>query len=404
MIESVIDTDNPSQLRFHTWDGRQFLTVPTTRYCGRTYQPARIGGLAREARFPATSKSFGSESKLTSAMREFLTHYVQLAQNEIDLLIAFALGSHFVDCLPIAPVLFLLGPDNQTSLVLRLLACLCRRSVLLADIDIAALRTLPSQLDATLLINRRDLGQRLTQVLLASNNRHFCIARGSTQINAYGAKGFSIDSEFSNGIGVRLSLSPAKGPLPILTDADEKRVTNDFQAKLLRYRMVNYWRVLDAQIDAQSFVPEMQDEVRAWLAPIFGCANLQKSVSDSLLQRSREAEGARFADDRCVVAEAALFFCHKENTKHFFVAELADHVNALLNGRHEDRTLTDKKVGLLLRALGLYPYRIVQGYRIVLTEGIRDQIHRIAGAYQVISMLDGVARCPHCPNSTGTSS
>jgi hypothetical protein len=274
--------------------------------------------------------------------------------------------------------------------------------VLLGDIDIAALRTLPSQFDATLLINRRTLGQRLTWVLLASNKRHFCIARGSSQINAYGAKAFSIDSDFGNGIGVRLSLSPAQSPLPTLTDAEEKRVTNDFQAKLLRYRMVNYWRVLDAQINAQNFVPEMQDDVRAWLAPISDCEDLQKSVSDFLQQQSREAEGDRFSDDRCVVAEAALFFCHKENTECFFVADLAEHVNALLNGRHEDRTLTDKKVGLLLRALGLHGHRIVKGYRILLTDDVREQIHRIAGAYQVISMLDGVARCHHCSNINGS--
>jgi len=112
---------------------------------------------------------------------------------------------------------------------------------------------------------------------------------------------------------------------------------------------------------------------------------------------SQEAEGDRLSDDRCLVAEAALFFCHKANTQHFFVGELAECVNTLLNGRHEDRVLTDKKAGLLLRALGIHGQRVVKGYRIMLTDAVRTQIHRIAGSYQVVAVQDGIARCRHCP-------
>jgi hypothetical protein len=269
---------------------------------------------------------------------------------------------------------------------------------LLGDIDLAALATLPSQMEPTLLINQRNLAQRITRILLTSNNRHFCIARGNGQLNAYGAKAFSADPEVANGIGMHLSLSPAQDPLPTLTDADEEQLTNDFQARLLRYRMVNYRRVCDAEIDSRNFVPAMRDEARAWLAPICDCPDLQKFVASALLQKSRNLEGNRVSDDQCVIIEAALFFCHKEDTEHVFVGELAEWVNALLKGRHEDRTLTDKKVGLLLRAAGIHGQRVVKGYRIVLTESVRQQIHRIARAYHVLSAQDGVARCSHCSN------
>jgi len=177
---------------------------------------------------------------------------------------------------------------------------------LIGDLDMAALGTLPSQLDATLLINQRNLAQRIARILLASNNRHFHIARGNNQHNAYGAKAFSADPEFVDGIGGHLSISPARDPLPTLTDADEKEIANDFQAKLVRCRMVNHRRVRDAEIDVRDFVPAMRDEVRAWLAPICDCPDLQKSVRSSLLRQSREAEGERLSDNRCVVADAAL--------------------------------------------------------------------------------------------------
>jgi hypothetical protein len=162
--------------------------------------------------------------------------------------------------------------------------------------------------------------------------------------------------------------------------------------------MVNYRGVRDAQIDSRNFVPAMRDEVRAWLAPICDCPDLQKSVASALLQKSRNLEGNRVSDDRCVIIEAALFFCHKEHTEHVFVGELAECVNALLKGRHEDRTLTDKKVGLLLRAVGIHGERVVKGYRIELTEPVRQQIHRVARAYHVLSAQDGVASCSQCSN------
>jgi hypothetical protein len=401
VIESILNPDHPNQLRLHLWDGRKAATAPAVTYRGYRYAPAPIAGcLAKAVRFPSTSKPFGSAATLTASMREFLCRYAGLAPEAAAFLIAFALASCFVDCLPVAPVLYLLGPDHEAGLVLRLLGCLCRRPVLLGDVDMAALATLPRQLDATLLINQRNLAPRVTRILQASNNRHFCIARGTGQLNAFGAKAFSADAEFADGIGMHLSLSPAQDPLPTLTDADEKEIANDFQAKLLRYRMVHHRRVRDAQPNLRDFVPVMRDEVRAWLAPICDCPDLQKSVLTSLLQQSREAEGARLSDDRCVVAEAALFFCHKADTEYFFVGDLAQVVNALLKGRHEDRTLTDKMVGLLLRTLGIHSRRVVKGYRISLTEGVREQLHRIARAYKVFSVQDGIARCPQCPSPT----
>jgi hypothetical protein len=392
IIESILDPDYPNQLLLHTWNGRKAATTQATRYRGCTYTPVPItGGLVHAVRFAATSKPFGSGATLTASMREFLCRYVDFAPEAAALLIAFALASYFVDCLPVAPVLYLLGPYNEASLVLRLLGCLCRRPVLLGDLDMAALGTLPSELDATLLINQRNLAQRIARVLQASNDRHFHIARGNNQLNAYGAKAFSADPEFVDGIGRHLSISPARDPLPTLTDADEKEIANDFQAKLLRYRMVNHRRVRDAEIDVRDFVPAMRDEVRAWLAPICDCPDLQKSVSSSLLRQSREAEGERLSDDRCVVAEASLFFCHRANTERFLVGELAECVNALLKGRHENRALTNKMVGLLLRTLGIH------GQRVVKTDAVREQIHGIARAYHVLSVPEGVARCRYCP-------
>ena len=146
-IEAILDPDHPNQLRLHTWDGRKFVTAPNTRYRGCTYTPAPIAkGLAQAVRFSRTSRPFGSAAKLTSSMLELLSHYARLQHDAAALLVAFAVASWFPDCVPVAPVLYLLGPENEASLMLRLLGCLCRRPVLLGDIDMAAFGV-PGELD-----------------------------------------------------------------------------------------------------------------------------------------------------------------------------------------------------------------------------------------------------------------
>ena len=101
------------------------------------------------------------------------------------------------------------------------------------------------------------------------------------------------------------------------------------------------------------------------------------------------------ADELCVAAEAALFLCHRKNADHFFVGELAETINNLLQGRHELPTVTDKKAGMLLRELGIPSRRTAKGFKVSLTEAVRDQIHAMARAYLAASVVDGVMHCSY---------
>jgi hypothetical protein len=222
-------------------------------------------------------------------------------------------------------------------------------------------------------------------------------------LDLYGAKAFSCAGSLVSEEGLKVSLSPAQDPAPFLADTEEQAAAQSFQSKLLRYRLVNYEQVRGSRIDCSAFVPEMRDEARAWLAPIRDCRELTDSVFEEISRHSREAAGARFLDPKCVVAEAALFFCHKPGTEYFFVAELAGKVNALLAGRHEEPNLSAKRVGLLLRELGLYGDRVAQGYQIVLTDVARRRIHQLASDYRVPSLEDRVRRCDFCPEESATS-
>lgn len=160
--------------------------------------------------------------------------------------------------------------------------------------------------------------------------------------------------------------------------------------------MIHYRDVRDRKVDCNAFAPEMRQEAHTWLAPICDCPELSRAVASQFLRRSREIEGARLVNPKCVVAEGALFFCHKAHTKHFFVGQLTETANLLLQGRHEEPTLSAKGVGSMLREFHIYGERVARGYRIHLTDPVRKRIHQVAHDFQVASLKDGVRRCRYC--------
>jgi hypothetical protein len=397
IFECVVNPNHLHQLRFDIWNGHKTQTANSARVGVAEFSPATIvGAMARAVHFPPASKCYASASKLARSVQNFFSQYAHISLETAALLTAFGLATWFVDTLPVAPVLFLLGDEHQTALILRLLGAVCRRSILLADLDIAALRSLPAGLHATLLIKQRDLPRSVNRFLLASADPHFLVARGTHQFNTCSAKVISAHGESVNGMGLRLSLSPQVGPLPLLSDAQLREFATDFQAKLLRYRQVNWQCVCDAQPGTGDLAPALQGEFRAWMAPISEFPNLRKAVLVLFDQRNHELEADRLTDDRCLVAEMALFFCHSAETRGFFVGQLAQKVNDLLQGRHEDRFVTHRKVGALLKELGINKTRVVKGYRVFLTDAVRNKIHDQARAYGVLPVGHELVKCSNC--------
>ncbi len=398
LVEAVSDPKHPGGLGFESWDGRRSKMARQFCYQDLSYVPGRTNsGLVQAIRFSSASRSFGSIGNLVSSMDQVFSRYAGAPAEVASVLNAFSLASWVVDCLPLAPTLRLVGPENECSLLLRLLGCTCSRPVLLGDTDIAALATLPPRLRATLLFGQRNLGRAVSQALRTSNNRHFRIARGKRALDLYGARAFSVDLDSAEGPGLKLYIPPSLGPLPLLTEEDEMKICTDLQPKLLRYRMVYYHRVRNAEVDCSKFVPLPREEVRTWLVPLCELPDLRNAVSTYLLGQVEDEAGSRFTDFRCVVAEGALSFCHEPDQRQFFIRELADRANVLLQGRHHETLLTDRKVGSVLRDMGVQAQRVAEGFKVVLTDSVRERIHFIARSHRVLSLQDGVVRCRHCP-------
>jgi hypothetical protein len=99
---------------------------------------------------------------------------------------------------------------------MRLLACVCRRPILLGGLDLAALSTLPEGLEATLLVQEEKLTKTVTRILDTSRYRDVRIPLGRSWIHAYGAKVLFSDPMALDAAALRINLSSVGGMLPEL--------------------------------------------------------------------------------------------------------------------------------------------------------------------------------------------
>lgn len=180
-------------------------------------------------------------------------------------------------------------------------------------------------------------------------------------------------------------LSPTQKQLPSFDDSAERSAAQSLQPKFLRYRRLHYRDVESSNANYESFVPEMRDQARTWLAPIINYPEFRDSVYQEFLRQSQDAAGARFSDPKSLVCEAALALCHKEGCAEFLIGEVAELVNAILKGRHEDAQVSPKRVGLLLRDLGIHGERVTQGYKVKLSDAVRARVHQLASEFRVSS-------------------
>ncbi len=398
-FELVADPEKSGGLRMHVHKGSRFSTTSEVQHGRYVYFPAPIGeGLAQAVRFPPPSAHFGSPSKLTESIAKFICDFGKTPREDADLLAAFAISTWFVDCFARAPLLHLTGSYMRVHSIMRLLACVCRRPILLGRLDLAALSTLPEGLEATLLIHEEKLPRSLTRILDTSRYRDIKIPLKKSWIHAYGARVLFSDPMALDAAALRIDLSSVGG-MPELKDDVERTIAADFQAKLLRYRMVQYDAVKGSHFNSSDFVPQMQEVVRALITPLIDCGEFRESILSSLTSRNKDCAGARFTDLNCLVIEAALAFCHDSIKEAFFVKDIADAADAILEGRHEDSKISPKAAGQTLRGLGLFPERVTNGYQLTLSDVHREKIHGLAQEYNVPSLDEGTRRCDYCPPS-----
>jgi hypothetical protein len=399
-IELVRDSET-GRLQLLAFDGEKRTRGDRVEVDGRVYVPPDLHpSIVRAVTLPAECLEYGTTGKLFTAIQESLLN--NGVPEEVALPLTYlAIATWFTDCLPGAPCLLITGPRPEASLLLRLLGCLVRHPMPLIDLSLPSLRSAPMCLQPTFLIDQW-LQPSMVRRLIAANNRHAQLPSNGGVVNVYSSKAIyagltANDALLGDGV-LQINLSPSRGKLPVLDERTEKAIENQFQPMLLMYRARNIGKVRNSEFDLPEFASGIRILARILGAPLVDAPALQAGLRSVLQGQQEKIRAQGWLDERSVVIEAALAFCHRGYEDRAYVGAIAATATEILKGRGESVLLEPKAVGAMLRSVfGIIPKRDANGFAVRLTEDNRRKIHGLARNFDVASLEDREARCPHCP-------
>lgn len=390
---SVIDQLRGNQLVL--WQqGREHI-APAHQHNGRTYTANALDPrLEQMLCLPSRSEDFGTGTTLISDLSKLLSTYLVLDDSATLLIATFILSTWVGDCLPAAPCLNPCGdPETETTL-LELMACLCRRPLRASEPSLAQLATLPAGLCPTLIV-KNPKPRSMVQLVTALTDRDANFLRAGRLVNLQCAIVVHTQEPLTVP-ALPIPLRSGNTPYRRIRRWEAHQLAEEFQPRLLRYRLVQHQEVTQSQFDYCDFGPPTRLLARILGASVEGMPEVQRAVVDALVPLDEQCKTERSQGADAVVLEALLVLCH-EGKLEAFVAEITKLANGIFLGRHEHLELSPKAVGAIIRErLGLYTERCAAGYRLMLTENVRRRIHQLAAGYNVLSMLKSADGCPFC--------
>ena len=243
--ESVIEllsSATDRRLSLLLWSKRQQTIARHVKHRGRIYEATDVDESLRVAiRFPTEAAPYGTAHQLFSGVRDVFARYLGLALPEASLLTAWTWSTWFPEFASSPPTLVISGPDANHALTLfRLLNCLCRRPLVIADINRGGLfAAMP--LHPTLLVNNPAQFPKIWQLLASANHRGVYVLGTQGKVhNIVGSRAFFVGmQEIGSEGALHLALPPAGAEIPTLDERRQAEIARRFQRQWLMFRLQN---------------------------------------------------------------------------------------------------------------------------------------------------------------------
>jgi hypothetical protein len=399
MVELVSSLSGFNKPDLLLWNGRKATVGPRVEHGGCTYEAPELDPILHRAmRLPAGCRDYGSGRRLFDGIRNLFQRHLGLPESESVLIACFAISTWLADRLPSAPSLIISGPDEELGIdVLRLLGCMCRHPLLLAELTPAAFRSLPTEL-VTLLLVQQDLKTNM-QILLRSSRYcglHLAGNRGSV-VDRYGATAIFCGNDAAvNHLGgaIHVSLPPSQSQCFAQDEHALNKIANHFQPRLLTYRLKSSGKVRESQVDVSTLTFATGRLARTLAACFPEDSELARETVQFLRPQDEDARLQRANSIECVIIEVLLGFIHEQKLTEMKVGDLADLANGLLRTRGEILVYGAEEVGWKLKGLNVVRHRTSSGSQIHFDRQTNQQVHRRARAYGLGSLR--VETCSEC--------
>jgi hypothetical protein len=393
------------ELNLLSWDRKSAKIAGQFVGQDEIFIPLRVDpAILRSLRLPSNATPYGSTGKLFTEISTLISRVTQAGDGVVLLLTFFVFATWLADCLPVAPFVWIVTPLTTTAAPLaQLLGLLCRRALAVNDISSARFHSLPMDLQPTLLTEVFQPTRRVLNLLRASTRHGAFMAAGGKAVDEYCAKIVfarePLRDPASAGFPLELVLTPTRDYVPLMSSSETGRVGAEFQAKLLRYRLLNWAKVRTPAFDLSQFSVPMQELAYSLAACIVDDDELQSQIARLLKPQDSEIRVDLASQLQAIVLEALLARCHTTTGQKFPVGDLTADVNTILRGRKEMLEVSPEEIGWALRRLGLHRGFISGGRKgVVLQSDVRQKIHDLAAGYGVHTLRELPAKidCPLC--------
>lgn len=399
-IDLVADPSDSYRLNLLLWDGSSATVAPRIE-CS-SYEPIALEpSLVHAVQWPKCPIQYGSTRNLFDRVLSLITQHIEIQDTSARLLTYFVLSTWFPDRLSLAPGLAGLGPaDSEGVQLLRLLRCLCRRSMLLAEASQASLLSLPLQLSPSLLMNRPMLTRPLRSFLGSSNRRGLgTVKRGKVlEVCCPKAVYFGMDEipQDIASIMIQVPLSSAAAPKSVLEDGTLNKIAAELQGKMLAYRLANYSRVRISHLHGMNFTHQTREIAMNLAACIVDDAELASGVVPLLKEQDDHTRGQPDRKLDVAILGAVLACLHEKKSDRVQVKEITALANTLLRTQGEIVECRPEEVGHRLDRLSLGRTRQNEGMFLLLGRDTSRLVHRLALGYGVSWDVTFVPDCPDC--------
>lgn len=348
----------------------------------------------QHVRLPTGVAEYGSACALFYQVKNLIDQCVTLPPAHSFVVAMFVVSTWISDRLPVAPYLLVTGlPQSGKSTLLKTLALVCRRPMLVGDITPGGLYQTCLRLNPTLLID--EVG---SQVGVSQRALFHQLRLGTTRdVIALNSK----QTQHSFGPKVLSSVQPLEDPalmsrcvvIPMKetdrpdlrrpTDPDIEETGRRLQAGLLQFRFDAYRTIQPATISgAERLRPRDRDLLSCLAAPIASDEAISKFLLAFFERRQDElAEGLSPYQE---VILSVLYHLIHPGCDRVLVGDLAAIANGMFKLQAERLRLEPRKVGAVLTSLGVgWRERSNQGVVLVLDNEAQKEIHRMVRRFGV---------------------
>jgi hypothetical protein len=403
LIDLVAGSSELNKPDLLLWNGSKTTVGPQVEHGGCIYEaPELPPGLYRATRFPARCDDYGSARRLFESITDLFNHHAALPERESGLATCFSISTWLADSLPSAFSLTISALYQELGIdVLRLLSCLCRHPLMLAEVTPGGFRSLPMHFSLTLLLSQQELSPSMQRLLRASSHRglHLPGNRGGV-IDLYGPKAIFCGNDAAldvlGGGVIHISAAPSQLRSSALDERVLNEIANAFQPRLLMYRLKNSGKGRESPVDVSNFTFATRPLARALAACFPEDPELARDAVQLLRPQDEEVRGLRARDVNCAIIEILCGLVHDGKQREVRVDELAELVNALLRSRGEILEYSAEEIGWKLRNLNIPRHSSSSGRNVLLGIDTSESVHRLARAYDLPCSQRVKAGCPDC--------